>query len=471
MSTGALTAKKKHTSELSFTTGSIPKTMLKFVGPFLLAVLVQNLYGAVDLFVVGHYATTADVSAVTIGSQIMNIVTQVIIGFATGITVLIGRHFGANDQRGLARTTGTSIVLFGLLAAVLTAIYIGFHQMMVSMMQTPAEAIGATKEYLFVCSIGIVFIVGYNVAANILTGMGDSRTPFLFVVIACLINVTLDIILVRYFHMGALGAAVATTIAQAGSFIFSLIYLRRKGLGFPFAKRDIRFDKPEVGRILKIGGPVAIQNSMVGISFLFITAIINQIGLAASAAVGVVEKLILFLFVPAIALGTAVSTASSQNIGAGHEERARKSMWWGVLMGLVPGIIFTIFCQFNGGLLTGILTSDPEVVGLAAEYLKSNIYDVILVSFVFCMNGFFNSCGKSWFSLLHSMISTFAIRIPLAYLFSTLQGATLFTIGLAAPISTVASMVLCFLFLAHMNRKKKKQFSGCSDKNSVDMIA
>ncbi|MDL2327318.1 MATE family efflux transporter [Ruminococcaceae bacterium OttesenSCG-928-A11] len=443
-------------SETSFVSGSLVKEMLRFAGPYMLGVLVQNLYGAVDLLVVGHYATTADVSAVTIGSQLMNIVTQLIIGFATGITVLVGQSFGAGNKKRLSTIVGTSAVLFGGAAAVLTIGYLACNNLFITMMQTPAEAQGAAREYLFACSIGILFITGYNIVNSILTGLGDSRTPFVFILVACAINVVLDIVLVRYFHMGALGAAIATTVAQAGSFFFALAFLRVKGLGFALGKGDLRPERTESKNVITIGAPVAVQNVLVGISFLFIVAIINQMGLAASAAVGVVEKLIAFLFVPAIGMSTAVATAASQNLGAGQPERARKSMWYGVAMALVPSVLICVFCQFSGETLTALFGNDPEVIALAANYLRSYIVDVVMVAFVFSMNGYFNSCNKSWFSLVHSLITTFALRVPLAWLFSRVENTSLYLIGWAAPLSTLASLVLCLLFLVHLDRQEKR---------------
>lgn len=451
--TKKLTRQAPEKGEIKFTAGSLPKAMLLFVGPYMLGILLQNLYGAVDLFVVGHYAATADVSAVTIGSQLMSIINQTVIGLATGVTMLIGQAFGAQDEKGLSRTTGASIALFGMTAIVLTALYLGLHGIFVAAMQTPAEAVQTTKEYLFVCALGIPFIVGYNVVASVLTGLGDAKTPFIFIAIACIINIVLDIILVRYIPLGAMGAAIATTAAQLGSFVFSLLFLRRKGLGFALSKKHIRFHWQQIGRIAKIGGPVAVQNVMVGASFLFVTAIINQMGLIASAAVGVVEKLITFLFVPATALGTAVGTASAQNRGAQLYDRARQSMWWGILIALIPSTAIAIFCQFGSPYLTRILTNDMAVVAMAADYLRSYIIDVVMVSFVFCMNGYFNSCGQSWFSLLHSLITTFAVRVPSAFLLSRLPGASLFYIGWASPLSTFVSLILCLWFLRRHRRR------------------
>lgn len=437
----------------SFTTGNIAKAMLAFAGPYILGMIVQNLYGAVDLLVVGHFATTADVSAVTIGSQIMSMATQLIIGFSTGTTVLVGLFYGADNQRDLSRTAGTAILLFTGFALVLTGILLLSYGGIVTLMQTPPEAVSATRSYLLVCILGIVFIVGYNIVNSILMGLGDSRTPFIFICIACVINIVGDIILVRYFHLGALGAGIATTAAQAGSVIFSLLYLRKKGLGFPLAKADIRLDKKLCARILKVGGPVAVQNILVGASFLFITAIINVMGVVASAAVGVVEKLINFFLMPASSFGAAVATVSAQNLGAGEPARARQSMWHGVWMSLIPSVLITIFCQFGGGFFARLFTTDTAVIAMAADYLRSYVVDAIMVSFVFCMNGYFNGMGRSWFTLLHSLLTTFALRVPLSYLFSRL-GTGLYVIGWAAPLSSLASIALCVVYLLILRRKK-----------------
>lgn len=448
--------------EQSFISGSIPKAMLTFAWPLMLGMMLQNLYGTVDLFVVGHYATTADISAVTIGSQMMSTITNLIIGVATGVTILIGQAFGAGSEKKLSAVTGSSIAMFSVIAAVVTGIMLAAHSPLVTAMQTPAEAVSATKAYLLVCVAGIPFIVGYNVVTSILTGLGDGKTPFLFIAVACVVNIVLDIVLVRYVHLGALGAAAATTAAQLVSFVFSIFFLRRKGLGFALSKSDIRFDRKEIAHITRIGTPVAVQNVMVSVSFLFVTAIINRMGLIASAAVGVVEKLMVFLFVPAIALSTSVGTGAAQNLGAQKPERAIKCMWWGIAMALVPSVLIAVFCQFGGELLTGILSSDQDVVAMATDYLRSYVTDVVMVSFIFCMNGYFNSCGKSWFSLVHSLVTTFAVRVPGAFLLSRIPDAGLFMIGWAAPASTFVSLLMCLPFLAYIKKK-----SGIGQKSEI----
>lgn len=438
-----------------YTTGSIYKSMLKFAFPFMLGTILQNLYGAVDLLVVGQFATTADVAAVTIGSQVMTLVTQFVIGFATAITVLVGQQLGAKKEQEIAHTVGTSIVFFTTIAVFFTIVYLMGNSAIISLMQTPPEAIMDAKKYLFTCSIGIIFIVGYNVISSLLMGMGNTKTPFLFVAIACIINIVLDVILVKYVHMGALGAAIATVIAQAGSVLFSLFYLKKKGLGFAFSKSDIRLDKNIMLKIFKIGTPVAIQNALVNASFLFITAIINQLGLIASAAVGVVEKLFGFLAMAPAAFGSAVAAISAQNLGAGEYVRAKKSMWCGIILSLIPSVFIFIFCQFGGSLLASLFTRDSEVIQLATLYLKSYSFDCILISFIFNINGYLNSSGHSWFSMLHSLITTFLVRMPFSFFFSRMENTSLFKIGWAAPLSTLISIILCAIFFRWIYIKNK----------------
>ena len=306
--------------------GSVFKSLMLFAIPFMLSNLLQVLYGAADLFVVGHFATTSDVSAVSIGSQTMAMLTNLILRFTTGITVLLGQFFGAKKEKELAATVGSSVVLFTMIAVTISIILFLTNHQIVGLMHTPNDAISATRSYLYICSLGTVFIVGYNAVSAILRGLGDSKTPLLFVAIACVINVIVDFILVDSYQMGAVGAAIATVLAQAGAFIFSLIYLKYKGLGFKFNRQDISFNLPMIAKITKVGLPIGLQSALVGISFLLITVIVNGMGLVASASVGVVEKLIEFLMLPAIALGNAVATMTAQNFGAEQYSRAYKSI-------------------------------------------------------------------------------------------------------------------------------------------------
>lgn len=447
----------------SKSTRKIAGSIMVFVLPYFLNMLVQNLYGAVDLFVVGHFGGNADTSGVTVGSQIMNMLTQLIIGFATAVTVMTGRFFGAKKDKEMAKTFGSSVTMFAVIAVVIFAVLVSLLGPIVSVMNTPAEAVEKAQDYLFICAFGLFFIAGYNIIASVMMGMGNTKTPFFFICIACVINVGLDFLLVAGLKMGARGAAIATVAAQVGCFVIAVIYLAVKGFGFKLEKSAFRPSSATIRRLLVIGAPTAVQNVLVGASFLFITATINKLGLAASAAVGVVEKLITFLMMPAMAFSASVSALSSQYLGADDRKSATKVFLLAIALSLVPSAIFTVFTFFFPGILTPIFSADPEVIALAAEYLRSYGLDIILVAFLFPINGFLASNGFAWFSLIHNLVATFGFRIPLTTIFSAVEGTTLFTIGWAAPLSTVVSLVLCAVFFAVLYFVRKKRAAVGAD--------
>lgn len=437
--------------------GNVYKVLIKFAVPFMLANLLQVLYGAADLFVVGQFATTADASATSIGSQIMAMLTQMILGLTTGTTILLGQYFGGKKEKDMAKTVGTTIGLFIVLAIIISILLLWNKDSIIYVMNTPKQAIKPAGEYLVICSLGTVFIVAYNVVSGILRGLGDSKTPLLFVGIASVINIVLDIILVKYVHLGASGAAIATVTAQASSVIFSVLYIKKKGLGFSFGKNDLKFRVEFAKRILKTGAPIGLQNALVGISFLLITLVINKMGLVASVSVGVVEKLIEFLMLPSMAFGAAVAAMSAQNFGANELKRAKKCMFGGMIPSLLFSIVTVIVCQFWGETLTGIFTKNPDVIHEAAQYLRSYSFDCIMVAFVFNINGYFNGIGHSIFSMLHSMITTFGIRIPVTILLSKIANVTLFTMGIASPLSTLGSLLLCIAYFIWLERGKRRK--------------
>lgn len=439
----------------SLTEGNIGKTLVRFALPFMLANALQLLYGAVDLFVVGHYATTADVSAVSIGSQMMALISYLIIGFSTGATVLLGQYKGAGDDFGMARVTGTSILLFGIFAVLLTIPLLLLAPSVTTAMHTPLEAVAAAEQYMIICFWGIVFITGYNVVSGILRGMGDSKSPLLFVGIACIINIALDFLLVAGFQMGAKGAAAATITAQGGSFLFALYFLKRKGLGFSFGREYLKMEKDCTMRLLQLGIPLALQSVLVSASFLIITATINTMGVVASAAVGVVEKLIGLLMLPSSSISSAVAAMSAQNIGAGKKERARKCMWIGIAISLGIAVAASGIGWFRGEWLTRFFTGDGAVIEAAARYLKTYGLDCMLVAFVFIMNGYFTGAGHTMFTMMHSLVTTFAIRVPVTVAVGRMADTTLEAMGCAAPLSSLGSLIFCLLYLRRLDRKKE----------------
>lgn len=439
--------------ELDLTQGSVPKVLLQFAVPFLIANALQALYGGADLFVVGQYDDSASVAAVAIGSQVMQTITGIILGITTGTTVLIAISTGAKDNRQVASTIGSSVWLFSVVGIVLTLIMTFFHERIAVLMHTPVEAMADTKSYILICSVGILFIVGYNVVCGILRGLGDSKTPLYFVVLACVINIVLDFVLVGYFHLGPTGAAIATVTAQGTSFATALCFLYRRGFPFEFTRRDIRLDRVLSRKILILGAPIALQDALVNVSFLIITVIVNQMGVIASASLGVVEKIIVFAMLPPMAVSSAVATMTAQNYGAGLIDRMNKCLYSGITMALVFGVTVCVYSQFLPETLTAFFTKDPAVVAMAAEYMRGYSIDCILVSFVFCINSYFSGQGNSIFPMIHSMIATFLFRIPLSYLFSRIDSSSLFIMGFAPPLSTVVSLLICIWYLKYTQRR------------------
>lgn len=436
------------------TEGSIFKNLMRFSFPFLLASLLQAFYGAADLFVVGQYADSAAVSAVAIGSQVMQTITGVILGITTGGTILIGQYLGAKREKDMAKTVGTIICVFGLFSIVLTIFMTLFTNPIATIMHTPVESLKYTQQYIFICSCGIPFIIGYNAVSGILRGMGDSKTPLYFIAIACVINIAVDIILVDFFKMGAIGAAIATVGAQGISFILAVLFLWKKGFPFEFGKKYIWLFPKKAKIIFHLGLPIALQDGLINISFLLITTIINTMGLTASAAVGVVEKVIVFAMLPPTAFASAIAVMTAQNMGAGKIERAQKSLYGGIACSLVIGIAFWIYSQISPESITSLFSNDKEVIYTAAMYLKSYSIDCILVCFIFCMNSFFSGCGHPVFPMVHSLIATFLIRIPVSFALSRMKGITLFEIGFGAPLATFVSLIMCIIYMRYGSWKK-----------------
>lgn len=448
--------RKQHTS---LTEGKIVPSLLEFAVPFLLANLLQALYGATDLFVIGRFSNAAEVSAVAVGSQVMQTITGIVLGLATGGTILIGQYWGAKKNRDVARTIGTIIWAFSIIAVVLTIVMALSTGMITTLMRTPKEAAPYARQYIFICSCGIIFIVGYNVVSGILRGLGDSKTPLLFVAVACAVNMVLDVVLVHTFHMGAAGAALATIFSQAISLLLAILFLKKRGFAFEFSHSDVRLDRPRAKKILRLGLPIALQDGLINISFLLITVITNAMGLIASASVGVVEKIIIFAMLPLSAFSSAVAVMTAQNVGAGKRSRAEKSMYAGIGCSLVFGVAFYVYAQVNAASLTSLFSTDAAVIRTAALYLRSYSLDCILVCFVFCPDAFFSGCGHTLFPLLHSLISTFLVRVPMSLFLSRIPGMTLYGIGFTAPSTTLLSIVMCAFYLKS-GRWKTSEITG-----------
>ncbi len=433
----------KRNHELDLTTGGITGTLLRFALPFMGSSIFQFLYAVVDMIIVGQFSDSAGITAVNNSGQVMQLVTALICGIATGGTVLIGQYIGAKQGRQAGRTVGNMILLFGALAAIITAAILAFGNSLVTLLQVPEEAVAPARDYLRICGIGTVFIVGYNVVSSILRGIGDSRRPMYFITISCALNVVGDLVLVGGFGMGAAGAAIATVFAQAVSFVVSLIALCRSGLPFPVSLRP---EPVRLFRVLKVGVPVALQDVMATLSFIIITVVVNLIGLDQSAAVGVVERLIGFSMLVPVAFMSAISVFAAQNIGAGQPQRAKRGMWLSIGVSLLLTLVFFAAMQLVPQLLMGIFTPDPAVVAHGVLYLRTYSFDALLVCLVFCLNGFFSGCGHTGFTLFNCLFSTFVVRVPLVILCAGIPGVTMLHIGIAAPAASLVQIIVQFIY-------------------------
>ena len=438
-----------------FTRGPILRPLLAFSMPILLALFLQALYGAVDLLVVGKYALARDVSGVAVGSQIMQTVTGLVSSFAMGTTILLGQKIGAGRRDEGGRIIGTSVVIFFLVGAALTVLVPLLSAALARAMNAPEEAFAETRRYIAICGFGSVMIVAYNVLGSVMRGLGDSRTPLMTVAIASACNIAGDLLLVAGLHMGAAGAAIATVVSQTLSVLISLLILGRRTLPFSFTRRDIRIDRGILRRIVRFGTPIALQDLLVGLSFLVILAIVNTLGLTASAGVGVAEKVCAFIMLIPLAFMQAMSAYVAQNHGAGENARAERGLRIAVVVSTVFGAGMFWAAFFHGDLLCGFFARDADVIAAGFDYLRAYGIDCLLTCFLFCFIGFFNGLGETGFVMAQGLAAAFLVRIPVAWWMSLATGR-LFFIGLGVPCATLVQILACFLFYAHIRKKERR---------------
>lgn len=438
------------------TQGSISKNLIRFSLPFFLSYFLQTFYGLADLFIIGQFNGAEVTTAVSVGSQLMHMVTVILVGLKAGTTVMIGRSVGAKKPEETAKTIGNSTVFFLIFSFILCAVLIICINPILTVLSVPEESLEQTRLYLIICFAGIPAITAYNVIASIFRGLGDSKSPMYFVIIACIINIIVDYILIGIYDMKSMGAAAGTVLSQGISVLISLIYIKIKGLGVKLTKKDFKLEKKVTGAILGVGFPIAVQDGFIQISFLVITAIANSRGVAIAAAVGVVEKIIGIMFLVPSSMLSSVSAIASQNAGAEMHKRARKTLYYGMLITTIAGLIFSIATQFCSQWLVGLFTKDKEVIVYGGQYLRSYVFDCIFAGFQFCFSGFFTAYRKSILSFIHNVISVFTTRIPLCYLATIKYPETLFPMGMAAPLGSLLSTIICLIFFVVFFRKLKE---------------
>ena len=439
-----------------FTQGSILKKLIPFMIPILGALVLQAAYGAVDLLVVGRFGSTAGLSAVSTGSQILNPVTFVITQLAMGITVLIARYIGEKSTGQIGQLLGGAVTVFAIVSAVLFVVMVFFAKPLAVLMQAPQEAISLTTVYVRICGGGIFFIVAYNVLAAIFRGLGDSRSPLIFVAVACVVNIIGDLILVAGFHLDAAGAAIATVAAQAVSVVLAIVLLKKKDLKFGIQKKDFRING-QCKRFLKVGLPLALQEFLTQMSFLALCAFVNKLGLEASSGYGVACKIVNFALLVPSSLMQSMASFVSQNVGAGKPDRAKKSMFTGMGLGVIVGVVVFICVWCFGDVLTSVFTTDTAVIQKGTEYLRGFAPETIVTAILFSMVGFFNGYEKTVWVMIQGLIQTLLVRLPLAYVMSIQPHASLTKIGLAAPVATSFGIVLNVIFYLIFTRKMEQE--------------
>lgn len=446
--------------EKNLTTGSVFKNVILFSLPYLLSYLLQTLYGMADLYIIGQYEPVAGTTAVSIGSQVMHMLTVMIVGLAMGTTVFIGRAIGADDKEKASLGIGNTITLFMTVSVALTAVLIILVKPITSVMSTPTDAVPGTIDYLTICFIGIPFITAYNVISAIFRGMGDSKSPMYFIAVACGANVGLDYLFIGALHMGASGAALGTTVSQAISVIFSLVVILKRKTGIKLTKSSFKPQRAVTGEILKTGVPVAFQDGLIQIAFIVITVIANRRGMNDSAAVGIVEKIMSFLFLIPSSMLSTVSVLGAQNIGAEKPERATATLRYAVILAVGFGCVVAVLMQFIAepvvSLFTDSKTADGvQVVRLGGQYLRGYVWDCIFAGVHFCFSGYFCAVRKSFISFLYNIIAIVTMRIPGVYLTSKMFADTLFPMGLATASGSVISVIICIIAFIIIRKKNK----------------
>lgn len=443
-----------------FTQGRILLPLLRFAVPVLFALFLQAMYGAVDLLVVGKFGDSVDVSAVSTGSQIMMTLTNLLCGLSMGTTIFLGQKLGEGKNKMGGEIIGASIWLFALIGVAFTVLIPLGANGLAALMNAPAEAFDRTVDYIQICGIGSVIIIAYNLIGSIFRGIGDSKTPLVTVLIACVINIVGDLVLVAGFGMGTIGAAIATVLAQFISVVISLALIRKQKLPFEFDKKSIRPQGTIIKKVVVLGLPIALQDLLVGMSFLIILAIVNNLGLAASAGVGVAQKVCGFIMLVPSAFMQAMSAFVAQNVGAGRMDRAKRSLIYVIGVSFLFGVVMFYISFFHGQMLSGIFAKDAEVLVQSAEYLKSYAVDCLFTCFLFCFIGFFNGVGYTRFVMVQGIAGAFLVRVPVSFLMSKVEPVSLFRIGLATPCSTVVQIFLCLgcLIVLNKNIRNEKKF-------------
>ncbi len=431
------------------------RVLLAFSLPYLIANLIQALYGAVDLMVIGRFCPPESVAAVSSGTQVTQIITSVVSGLTLGGTILVGKYTGMQKEQETKKAIGTTLTLFAIFAVLLTFVMLLCVDPILAAIKTPPESLSDAKTYVTICFGGIFFICGYNAISAILRGYGDSRRPMYFVALSCALNVIGDVALVRYAGLGVAGTALATVFSQGFSMICAIVYLNRKKFIFSFRLSGFRIDKKMARELAKVGIPISLQECMVRLSFLFLTSVTNRLGVYAAAAVGIASKYDVFAMLPATSVASALAAITAQNCGAGKEKRANQSLAAGLCFAFLASACFWGWAQGSPETMIGIFDRDVRVIEAGIPFFTSCSYDYLAVAFVFTLNGYLNGRSQTVFTMISCCFGALALRMPLIYLAYTFFPDNLLLIGAIAPAVSGFMAIYTLVYVLFLIRRKK----------------
>lgn len=434
------------------TEGNVFRVLLAFSVPYLIANVIQSLYGAVDLMVVGRYCAPESVAAISTGTQVTQIITSLISGLTLGSTILVGKYRGMRRDDQVVRVIGTTLTVFSAVALLLTGVMLLCADGILAALKTPAASAAEAKQYVMICFMGIFFICGYNAISAVLRGYGDSKRPMYFVALACVLNVAGDIVFVKFVGMGVAGTALATVLSQAASMVAAVVYLNRKKFIFTFRLGNFRIDRRLARELAVVGLPISFQECMVRVSFLFLTSVTNRLGVPAAAAVGIASKYDVFAMLPATSVSSALAAVTAQNYGAGKPERAKKSLLAGVGFAVCASAAFFLWAQISPQTMIGMFTQDADIIAAGIPFFRSCSYDYLAVSFVFCFNGFMNGCSKTVFTMISCCFGALCLRMPLIWLAFRFCPDNLGMIGAIAPAVSGFMAVYTLFFVLRQCR-------------------
>ena len=409
---------KSKTMVRDLTQGSVTKLLLIFAFPVLLSNLLQTFYNMVDMVVIGQFVGSTGLSAVSIGGDLLHTLTFLVMGFSSAGQVILSQYIGAGNRNKIKGTIGTMFTLTFMCAIVLSIVLLLFLDNILGLMNTPAECYQYAKEYSLTCIAGTIFIYGYNLVSAILRGMGDSKHPFIFVAVASIVNLILDLIFVALIKMGPFGAALATVIGQAVSFIWAIIYLYRnkESFGFDFKPESFKLDMEILPKMVKLAIPMCLQSAAIHISMIFVNSYINSYGVIASAVTGIGNKLGSITAVVTNALSTAGGPMVGQNIGAEKYERIPKIIGVSFIFDMAFALILTAITVFWPRGLFSLFNTDPQVLDMAMTYIPV----AVLLYIGFAMRSPFfaliNGSGNAKLNLIMGLMDGVICRIGLALL-------------------------------------------------------